>query len=171
MTSILEQKNESGGGPCVRPPLPVIDNQYHPIVFFVNLIDERGQDVAGGVVAVLLEHLTHRRGGGGPAPPNQLEQMRQEPHHVVVVVVDRQPADRDAVARELLSPLGRQRALAEARGRVDKDQPSPAARPEDVQQPIAGHQRLGRNRWSVLRRRGWRRRRGRVAPNRRRGRR
>ena len=58
MASMLEQKPESGGGRCVRHPLPVIDNQRHPIVFFVNLIDERGQDVAGGVVAVLVEHLT-----------------------------------------------------------------------------------------------------------------
>jgi len=56
------------------------------------------QDVAGGVVAVLIEHLTQSGVERGTDPPDQLEQMRQEPLHVVVVVIDRQPAGRDAVA-------------------------------------------------------------------------
>jgi len=66
--------------------------------------------------------------------------MRQEPHHVVVVVVDRQPGDRDAAAREFLTPLRRQRALAEPRGCVDEDQPSPSARAKDVGESATGEQ-------------------------------
>ena len=54
MTSVLKQKSESGGGLGVRHSVPVVDDHHHPIVFFVNLVDERGQDVASGVVAVVF---------------------------------------------------------------------------------------------------------------------
>ena len=132
----------------------------------MNLVDDRGQDVADGGLAALVERLTQRRGECGTDPPDQLEQMREEPHHVVVVVVDCQPANRDAVARELLSPLGRKRALAEARGRVDEYEPSPTARAQNVEQPVAGDQRSGRNGRSVLRRRSRGRRSGaRIPPD------
>src|SRR4029079_17450399 len=54
-------------------------------------------------------------------PAQRFQEMAQEPPNVVVVVIDRQPGNRDAIAHELFSPLSRQRALAEARRRVNED--------------------------------------------------
>ena len=120
--------------------VPVVDHHRNPIVFFVDLVDERRQHVAAGVVAVLFQHLPQRLGESWTDPPDRLEQMRQEPHHVVVVVVDRQPGDRDAVAHEFLTPLRRQRALAEPRRRVNEDNSPPTARAKEVDEPAAGDQ-------------------------------
>ena len=59
---MLEQEPESGGGRRVRHAVPIVYYQRNPIVVIVNLVDERGQHVAAGVVAVLLQHLPQRCG-------------------------------------------------------------------------------------------------------------
>ena len=127
---MFEQETESGGGRRVGHAVPIVYYQRDPIVVIVDFVDERGQHVAAGVVAVLLEHLAQRRGQSWTDPSERFQQMRQEPHNVVVVVIDRQPGNRDAIAHELFSPLSRQRALAEARRRVNEDNSPATARTE-----------------------------------------
>src|SRR5258708_4247941 len=167
MASVLDQEAEGGRGLCVRHPLPVVDHQGDAVVLLVYLVDQRCQHVTAGVVPVLLEHLEQGGGEGWAPPPDRFEQMSKEPHHVVVVVVDGQPADRDTVAREVVAPLRRQRALAKTRWRVDEDKASPAARPQSVDQPVAGEHRSDGNLGPVLRRGcRWRWRGGQVAPHR-----
>ena len=138
MASVLEQKGKGGLSPGVRNAVPIVDHQRDAIVVLVYLVDQRRQDVAPRIVAMLLEHLPQRGGQLGTNPPDRLQQVGEEPHRVVVVVVDRQPAHRDAVAHEFLAPLRGQRALAESGRRVNEYQPSPAARAERLDQTVAG---------------------------------
>jgi hypothetical protein len=56
---VFEQETESGGRLAVRYPMPVIHDEGDSVVVVVYLVNQRCQNVAGRVVAMLFEHLSH----------------------------------------------------------------------------------------------------------------
>ena len=58
VAAVFEQETESGGRLAVRYPMPVIHDEGDSVVVFVYLGDQRRQNVAGRVVAMLFEHLS-----------------------------------------------------------------------------------------------------------------
>ena len=56
---MFEQETESGGRLAVRYPMPVIHDEGDSVVVVVYLVNQRCQNVAGRIVAMLFEHLSN----------------------------------------------------------------------------------------------------------------
>ncbi len=118
-SDVIEQVAHRRDGRRVGDALPVVDHQRHARATLMDLIDQRGQDITLGLVAVLLQDLAELGRQRGRHRADGLDQMGQEPDDVVVVVVDGQPGHRDAFGGQQLRPLGGKRALPEAGRAVD----------------------------------------------------
>ena len=143
---MLEQEIQRRDGGGIGDPVPVVDEERERLTALLTLVDQQGQYVAVGALAVLgedlAEFLRERRAGRA----QRFDEVREEPDDVVVVAVDGEPADGHALRGQRRAPLRRQGALAEPGGAVDDGETRPSGGAQRLDQtgardPVARQRR------------------------------
>src|SRR6185369_10903485 len=88
VAAVVEQVGQRLDRRGIGDAMPVVDDDGDAGAALIDLVDQRCQDGALGLLAAFFERLPKALRKGGPNAANCLDEVSKEPHDVVVFGVD-----------------------------------------------------------------------------------